>query len=60
MGENCIVEHAASLFPSLDQRSERAICTFYQPNWKTRIVDNTLRKAAQVLGTRAQGGKTLR
>jgi hypothetical protein len=29
MGEICSVEHAASLFWELDQRSERASCTFY-------------------------------
>jgi hypothetical protein len=29
MGENCLVEHAANLFARLDQRRERAGCTFY-------------------------------
>jgi hypothetical protein len=27
MEENCLVEHASSLFPRLDQRSERASCS---------------------------------
>jgi hypothetical protein len=29
-------EHAASLFARLDQLRERASCTFYLSNWKTR------------------------
>jgi hypothetical protein len=32
MGENCLVEHAASLFARLEQRPERASCTFYLAN----------------------------
>jgi hypothetical protein len=48
MGETAEVQHAASLFFGLDQRSEQASCSlgvwgifpmFYDADWKTRTHD---------------------